>query len=121
MTKPPPKSFVQPGGLNTSRRGTPIEGWSGLISHPIAIVVFSLITFALTFTVLLWRDGYFSTWFVAKGAVVAKGSRAWMLGNKHRYHESPAQNHVEIAPKKASIPEEPTTDQPGDVVLDHAL
>ncbi len=79
--------------------------------------MFSLMTFTITFTVLLWRDGYFNSWFVARGAVVDSGSRRWMLGDKRRYREavhsvpstSPRQN-----PK--IVTDEPTPDQPDDVV-----
>lgn len=60
-----------------------------IATTPSGIALLTILTFAITLTVLYWREGAFSHFFVAKGATIEAGSKSWMLGNQ-RHRARPA-------------------------------
>ncbi len=120
MVKRQSKSFIAPGGVDRSRGDARGGGWQEAITHPVVIILVSLLVFSLTLTILLWRDDYFNSWFVAKGAKIAPGSKRWMLGDKRRFHEAAPQEQGTKAVPKVAEPAEPASET-NDAVLENSL
>jgi hypothetical protein len=60
------------------------DGTLALITRPAGLIILGILFFALTFTVLLWRDGAFDKWLEARGATIGASSKSWILGRNVR-------------------------------------
>jgi hypothetical protein len=67
----------KPSTFNKKTSQDEIQGWGDFLSHPVSIVVLTLLTFALVFGVLLWREGRLKG--LLSKDIVAE-SKSWMHG-----------------------------------------
>lgn len=69
-------------GPTTFGRAVEDEGDSLLqtMTQPAMILILAIITFALTFIVLMWREGRLEGLFPEQPTVAVKDPKAWMLG-----------------------------------------
>ncbi len=82
-----------------------------VMTQPAMILILAIITFALTFIVLMWREGRLDGLFPARPApAIESDPKAWMLGrNADGVVEDTAPNRGEAADgaNATSTPEEP--------------
>jgi hypothetical protein len=64
-------------------RGSSNDG--GLLSSPLAFLIFCVVAAGLIFAVMMWREGrLFPHLFEASGATIEAGDRSWMGGGGRR-------------------------------------
>lgn len=91
------------------------------MTQPAMILILAIITFALTFIVLLWREGRFDHLFAAQApSMVQKDPKAWMLGrNADGVIEDtdPNRGEAEVVANATAAP--PTSVKAPDVSTEH--
>ena len=80
-----------------------------VMTQPAMILILAIITFALTFIVLMWREGRLDNLFPARQApAIERDPKAWMLGrNADGVVEDTAPPNDAIGNSASALPESP--------------
>lgn len=82
-----------------------------VMTQPAMILILAIITFALTFIVLLWREGRLDNIFPPTRTEIVKDPKAWMLGRNAdgRVEDTdPSREETVDSANATSAPEEPS-------------